>query len=95
MAYEELFTDLLKAEREEDVTDALTVFGLEKFTDSNWLPYGGIENDYWIPSLHPRPHLAHRPRQTSLPAPLQQSLRLLLQKPNAPQLNPNSYPLIC
>jgi len=25
MAYEELFTDLLKAEREEDVTDALTV----------------------------------------------------------------------
>jgi hypothetical protein len=34
MAYEELFTDLLKAEREEDVTDALTVFGLEKFSDS-------------------------------------------------------------
>jgi len=29
MAYEELFTDLLKAEREEDVTVALTVFGLE------------------------------------------------------------------
>jgi len=27
MAYEELFTDLLKAEREEDVTDALTVIG--------------------------------------------------------------------
>jgi hypothetical protein len=26
MAYEELFTDLLKYEREEDVTDALTVF---------------------------------------------------------------------
>ena len=25
MAYEELFTDLLKAEREEDVTDALSV----------------------------------------------------------------------
>jgi hypothetical protein len=46
MAYEELFTDLLKAEREEDVTDALTVFGLEKFSDSNWLPYGGIENNY-------------------------------------------------
>lgn len=43
MAYEELFTDLLKAEREEDVTDALTVFGLEKFSDSDWLPYGGIE----------------------------------------------------
>jgi hypothetical protein len=48
MAYEELFTDLLKAEREEDVTDALTVFGLEKFSDSNWLPYGGIENNYGI-----------------------------------------------
>ena len=45
MAYEEMFTDLLKAEREEDVTDALTVFGLEKFSDSNWLPYGGIENN--------------------------------------------------
>jgi len=27
MAYEELFTDLLTAEREDDVTDALTVFG--------------------------------------------------------------------
>jgi hypothetical protein len=48
MAYEELFADLLKAEREEDVTDALTVFGLEKFSDSNWLPYGGIENNYGI-----------------------------------------------
>ena len=48
MAYEELFTDLLKAEREEDVTDALTVFGLEKFSDSNWLPYGGIDNNYGI-----------------------------------------------
>jgi len=36
MAYEELFLDLLRAEREEDVTDALTVFGLEKFSDSNW-----------------------------------------------------------
>jgi hypothetical protein len=34
MAYEELFIDLLKAEREEDVTDALTVYGLEKFTDA-------------------------------------------------------------
>ncbi len=47
MAYEELFTDLLKAEREVDVTDALTVFGLEKFSDSNWLPYGGmaVEDD--------------------------------------------------
>ncbi len=30
MAYEGLFTDLLTAEREEDVTDALKVFGLEK-----------------------------------------------------------------
>ena len=48
MAYEELFADLLKAEREEDVTDALMVFGLEKFSDSNWLPYGGIENNYGI-----------------------------------------------
>lgn len=48
MAYEELFTDLLKAEREEDVTDALTVFGLEKFSDTNWLPYGAIENNYGI-----------------------------------------------
>lgn|GEM_PF-2560551 len=48
MACEKLFTDLLKAEREEDVTDALTVFGLEKFSDSNWRPYGGIENNYGI-----------------------------------------------
>jgi len=48
VAYEELFIDLLKAEREEDVTDALTIFGLEKFSDSNWLPYGGIENNYGI-----------------------------------------------
>jgi len=48
MASEELFTDLLKAECEVDVTDALTVFGLEKFSDSNWLPYGGIENNYGI-----------------------------------------------
>jgi len=38
----------LKAEREEDVTDALTIFGLDKFSDSNWLPYGGIENNYGI-----------------------------------------------
>jgi hypothetical protein len=44
LAYEELFTDLLKAEREEDVTDTLNVLGLEKFSDSNWLPYGRIEN---------------------------------------------------
>jgi hypothetical protein len=28
----ELFTDLLKAEREEDVTDALTVFGFGSAT---------------------------------------------------------------
>jgi hypothetical protein len=48
MAYEELFIDLLKAEREEDVTGALTVYGLEKFSDANWLPYGGIENNYGI-----------------------------------------------
>ena len=48
MAYEELFTDLLKAEREEDVTAALTIFGLEKFSDTNWLLYGGIENNYGI-----------------------------------------------
>ena len=48
MAYEELFIDLLKAEREEDVTDALTIYGLEKFSDANWLPYGGIENNYGI-----------------------------------------------
>ncbi len=38
MAHEELFLDLLRAEREEEVTDAHTVFGLEKFSDSNWLP---------------------------------------------------------
>jgi hypothetical protein len=37
MAYEELFIDLLRAGREEDVTDALTVFGLEKLSDSNCL----------------------------------------------------------
>jgi len=48
MAYEELFADLLKAEREEDVTAALKISGLEKFSDSNWLPYGGIENNYGI-----------------------------------------------
>jgi hypothetical protein len=48
MAYEELFIDLLKAETEEDVTIALTVYGLEKFSDSNWLPYGGIENNFGI-----------------------------------------------
>jgi hypothetical protein len=48
MAYEELFSDLLKAEREEDVTDALTVYGLEKFTDCNWIPYGGFENNYGL-----------------------------------------------
>jgi hypothetical protein len=48
MACEEPFVDLLKAEREEDMIDALTVFGLEKFFDSNGLPYGGIENDYGI-----------------------------------------------
>jgi len=50
MAYEELFSDLLKAEREEDVTAALTVFGLEKFSDSNWVPYGGpmFENNFGL-----------------------------------------------
>ncbi|MGA2175931.1 MAG: hypothetical protein ABSH38_13210 [Verrucomicrobiota bacterium] len=50
MAYEELVIDLLKAEREEDVTAALTVYGLEKFTDSNWIPYGGtlFENNYGL-----------------------------------------------
>jgi hypothetical protein len=42
---------LLKAEREEDVTDALTIFGLEKFSDSNWLPYGGIENKLRNPTI--------------------------------------------
>jgi hypothetical protein len=45
MVYEEWFADFLKAGREEDVND-LTIFGLEKFSDSNWLPYGGIENNY-------------------------------------------------
>ena len=48
MAYEELFIDLLKAEREEDVTDALTVYGLEKFTDAHWIPYGGVENNFGL-----------------------------------------------
>ena len=50
MAFEELFSDLLKAELEEDVTDALTVYGLEKFSDSNWIPYGGelFENNYGL-----------------------------------------------
>ena len=48
MAYEELFLDLLKAEREEDVTAALMVYGLEKFSDANWLPYGDIDNNYGI-----------------------------------------------
>lgn len=46
MAYDELFNDLLKAEREEDVTDALIAWGFEKFTDANWLPYGGVENNF-------------------------------------------------
>jgi hypothetical protein len=48
MAYEELFIDLLKAEREEDVTDALSVYGLEKFTETNWIPYGGFENNFGL-----------------------------------------------
>jgi hypothetical protein len=48
MAYEELFLDLLKAELEEDVTDALTVVGLEKYSDTNWLPYGGMPNNFGI-----------------------------------------------
>jgi hypothetical protein len=48
MAYDELFNELLKAEREEDVTDALTVFGLEKYSDANWLPYGKIENNFGL-----------------------------------------------
>lgn len=48
MAYEELFIDLLKAEREEAVSSALSAFGLEKFSDANWLPYGGIENNFGI-----------------------------------------------
>ena len=48
MAYEELFNDLLKSELEDDVTDALTVFGLDKYSDNNWLPYGAIENNYGI-----------------------------------------------
>ncbi len=48
MAYDELFNELLKAEREEDVTDALTVFGLEKYTNTNWVPYGNIENNYGL-----------------------------------------------
>jgi hypothetical protein len=48
MAYEELFLDLLKAEQEEDVTAALTVYDLAKFSDSNWLAYGGIENNFGI-----------------------------------------------
>jgi hypothetical protein len=33
MAYEEMSTDLLRAERGDDVTGALTVFGLEKFSE--------------------------------------------------------------
>src|SRR5271157_781462 len=41
MAYEELFLALLRAEREEDVTNALTVFGLEKFSDSR-------TSGYWL-----------------------------------------------
>jgi hypothetical protein len=48
MAYEELFNELLKAEQEEDVTDALTVFGLEKYSEANWLPYGKIENNFGL-----------------------------------------------
>jgi hypothetical protein len=48
MAYEELFIDLLKAEREEDVTGALSVYGLEKFTEANWIPYGGFENNFGL-----------------------------------------------
>jgi hypothetical protein len=48
MAYEELFIDLLRAEREEDVTDALSVYGLEKFTEANWIPYGGFENNFGL-----------------------------------------------
>jgi len=46
MAYEELFTDSLKAEREEDVTAALTIFALEKFSDSGNLGTGNSANRY-------------------------------------------------
>jgi len=42
MPFEELFLDLLKAETEDEVTDALTLFNVEKFSDSNWLPYGFV-----------------------------------------------------
>jgi len=41
MAYEELFADLLKAEREEDVTAALKIFGLEKSPIRTGSPMAG------------------------------------------------------
>jgi len=50
MAYEELFLELLRAESEDAVTAALQKFGLDKFSDANWIPYGGRghENNFGI-----------------------------------------------
>src|SRR5689334_7349567 len=48
MGYEELLFDLLKAELEEDVTHSLLAFGLDKYSDTNWLPYGSMENNFGI-----------------------------------------------
>jgi hypothetical protein len=46
MAHEELFNNLLRCECEEDVQDLLKVWGLDKYSDSNWHPYGGLENNF-------------------------------------------------
>ena len=46
MAYEELFAELLRIETENDVSELLRNFGLIEFNDTNWLPFGGVENNY-------------------------------------------------
>ncbi len=46
MAYEDLFHGLLRCEREEDVIETLGEWGLDAYSDSDWHPYGGFDNNY-------------------------------------------------
>jgi len=46
MAYEELFSELIRREDEEDITELLNGFGLKEYNDINWLPFGGVQNNY-------------------------------------------------
>lgn len=48
MAYEDLFEKLLRAETEDVVTQALAASGFGTFSDNDWTPYGGQENNYGI-----------------------------------------------